>query len=130
MIGVIGWFWLDSARARELATGVAESLCERRSLQFLDETVSLQRIALRRTGDGLRLRRMFGFDFSIEGVGRRRGHVILLGTRVEQFSLDLPPEPVPGHATAPLQPEPPPVDPAAADHECKVIPFRRPPRRD
>jgi hypothetical protein len=81
--------WLDGARARELAVGIATELCRRRGFQLLDETVSLSRMALRRTTDGLRFRRMFRFDYSVEGVGRRTGHLILLGIRLEHVDLGL-----------------------------------------
>lgn len=90
LLTVFAWLWLDSARAREMATEVARSMCRKRGLQFLDDTVGLQRVGLRWTHSGLRLRRMFGFDFSVEGAGRRSGWLILVGTSVEQFDLGLP----------------------------------------
>ncbi|MCB1642081.1 MAG: DUF3301 domain-containing protein, partial [Xanthomonadales bacterium] len=45
----LAWLWLDGARARELAIGLAKSYCEKHDLQFLDETVALSRMALRWT---------------------------------------------------------------------------------
>ncbi|HEB95583.1 MAG TPA: DUF3301 domain-containing protein [Sedimenticola thiotaurini] len=84
------WFWLDSARARELATAICDSACGDRGLQFLDQTVALRRISLRWTGQGIRIRRLYRFDFSEEGVGRRSGHIVMLGTALEEFSLGLP----------------------------------------
>lgn len=113
-------FWLDSARARELATAVARSLCERRGLQFLDDTVVLRRIGLRWGNDGIRFRRLFDFDFSAGDGCRHSGYLILLGPTVEQYGLDLPD----GKATIG---QPPAGDdtPAAGDGS-KVVPFRRP----
>jgi len=118
--GLFAAFWLDSARARELAIALARTLCERRGLQFLDETVVLRRIGLRWGGNGIRFRRMFDFDFSLGGAGRRNGYLILLGTEVEQYGLNLPDD-----DATPQQ-----------DHEArhktgspnpqKVVPFRRP----
>ena len=72
-----GWFWLDSLRARELATGICRAACEQRGLQFLDQTVALRRLGVRRTPAGLRLRRVYRFDFSEEGgaLGTVLGHV-------------------------------------------------------
>lgn len=87
------WFWLDSLRARELATGICRSACERQDLQFLDQTVVLRRISPRRTADGLRWRRVYRFDFSEEGIGRRNGYLILLGLDLESISLGLPDQP-------------------------------------
>lgn len=111
---LVGWFWLDSARAREFAVTLARRYCDHRGLQFLDDTVSLARMGLRWTSDGITLRRMFSFDFSLEGVGRRTGYVLLLGTRLETIDDGLPREP--GEDT----PEPP----TDSGERGKVLPFR------
>ena len=86
-------FWLDSARARELATAISDAACGKRGLQFLDQTVALTRISPCWTGRGIRMRRTYRFDFSEEGVGRRTGHVTMLGIHLEEFSLGLPTPP-------------------------------------
>jgi len=93
IIGVGLWFWLDSARAREIATGACEAACRQRDLQFLDQTVALRRIGLRWTSRGLRVRRQFRFDYSEQGVGRHTGHITLVGIDLEEFSLGLPADP-------------------------------------
>jgi len=90
---LIGWFWLDALRARELAVALSRRACEERDLQFLDQAVALRRIGLRWTRQGVRLRRVYRFEFSESGVGRRTGHLILVGLRVEELSLGLPAEP-------------------------------------
>ncbi len=89
-IALIIWFWLDSARAREMATATCAKACEIRGVQFLDQTVSLSRIGIGRTNSGLRLRRTFRFDFSEERVTRHTGHIVMLGTQLQDFSLGLP----------------------------------------
>lgn len=90
---LLGWFWLDSLRARELATGVCRAACEQRGLQFLDQTVALRRLGIRRTAAGLRLRRVYRFDFSEEGVGRQNGYLVLIGIDLDELSLGLPDKP-------------------------------------
>jgi len=90
---LVGWFWLDSLRARELAIGISRAACQKRDLQFLDQTVALVRLGLRRTANGLRLRRVYRFEFSEEGVGRRSGHLILVGLDLVELSLGLPDQP-------------------------------------
>lgn len=115
LTGAVVLIWLDGARAREFATRLAQRYCENRGLQFLDDTVSLVRIGLRWTREGLRIRRMFRFDFSLEGVGRRSGHVLMLGSRLETIDDGLPRA---GEEVA--EPARPPV----AD-DRKVVPFRR-----
>jgi hypothetical protein len=89
---LLGWFWLDSLRAKELATGISGAACRQRGLQHLDQTVALRRIGLRRTPEGLKLRRVYRFDFSEEGVGRRSGYLVLVGIALEELNLGLPEE--------------------------------------
>jgi hypothetical protein len=113
---LLAWIWLDGARAREFATTFARVYCVNRGMQFLDDTVSLARIGLRWTDDGLRVRRMFRFEFSLEGVGRRIGYVLLLGTRLELIDDGLPVTEEEGPEEAP---------PSTASDDRKVIPFRR-----
>lgn len=86
----IAWFWLDSLRAREIATGLCRELCERRDLQFLDQTVALRKLGMRWPNQGLRFRRVYRFDFSEEGMGRHTGYLVMLGTELESVSLGLP----------------------------------------
>ena len=93
LIITIIWFWLDSARAREIATELAAAVCKQRSLQFLDQTVALRAITPRWTGKGLRIRRLFRFEYSEEGLGRHQGHIIMVGINLEELSFGLPSEP-------------------------------------
>ena len=80
-------YWLDSARARELATAIVGELCTRRGYQFLDDTVALERVGIGLTGDGPRIKRLFRFDYSVEGMGRQQGHILMLGTQVNTMRL-------------------------------------------
>ncbi len=113
VFGILAGLWADGARARELATRLAQALCSKRGLQFLDGTVVLRRMGLRWTRQGLRFRRMFSFDYSREGSGRHTAWLLLLGTEIEQVVVDEPEEP------RPATPTPPRAD-------GKVVPFRRP----
>jgi len=87
VVGLAVWFWLDSARAREIATERARTECRRRGLLFLDDTVSLRRVRLRTTPRGLRFRRQFDFDFNDGTEARYRGGVTVLGAQVADFDL-------------------------------------------
>lgn len=115
LIGGFVLVWLDGARAREFATTLARRYCDNRGLQLLDETVALSRMGLRLTDKGLRIRRMFRFEFSLEGVGRRVGYVLMLGTQLESIDDGLP-HVIDGEAEE--------VTPDPGD-DRKVIPFRR-----
>jgi hypothetical protein len=129
------WFWLDSARAREIATERARTECRRRGLLFLDDTVALRRIRLRATPRGLRFRRQFDFDFNDGTDARFRGGVTVLGAQVADFDLggwrDLRVAPVSvtaGGVEAPGPTLPPPMplrDASPPDYGGNVIPLRR-----
>ena len=84
-------------------------------MQFLDQTVALCRVGLRWTPEGLRIRRMFRFDFSLEGAGRHTGYVLMLGVRLETIDDGLPPQPGAGDGE----------DSTATPRDPKVVPFRR-----
>lgn len=99
-IGGAAWFWLDSLRAREAANAACRSACEQRGLQFLDDTVALRRLSLRRDTLGhVRLKRLYQFDFTADGRTRYRGRIVLLGARV--LELHLPPADLSGLPTSP-----------------------------
>lgn len=91
---LLGWFWLDSLRTREIAFGICKAACEQRGLQFLDQAVALRRLGLSWRGDGVRLRRVYRFEFSEEGVGRRSGYLVMRGIGLEDLSFGLPEHPV------------------------------------
>ncbi|MCU0869511.1 MAG: DUF3301 domain-containing protein [Burkholderiales bacterium] len=83
-----GWFWLDSLRARDAALDAGQRACEREGFQFLDWTVVQRRVRLGRDAEGqVRVRRVYGFEFSDTGNNRLDGAVTLLGHRVESVAL-------------------------------------------
>ncbi|RKT44581.1 DUF3301 domain-containing protein [Thiocapsa rosea] len=87
---LLGWFWLDTMRAREIATEICKTACRQRDLQFLDQTVAMRRLGLAWRSEGLRMRRVYRFDFSEEGVGRRSGYLVMRGMTLEDLSFGLP----------------------------------------
>ena len=75
--------------ARTRAIGLGRQACERDHLQFLDETVLCTRTRPARDADGrVRLRRMYRFEFSDDGMHRRAGRLVLLGDELETLELD------------------------------------------
>ena len=87
---LLGWFWLDSLRARELALGLCQSACRQRELQLLDQAVALRRLGLSWGTEGLRLRRVYRFDFSEDGLVRHQGSIVMRGLNLEALSFGLP----------------------------------------
>jgi hypothetical protein len=89
VLALIGWFWLDSLRAREVAVGVGKAACRKYGLQFLDDSVALAALRVGRSPrGGLRLRRRFRFEYSWTGDERSEGYVTLIGQDLEQVRLE------------------------------------------
>ncbi|OUD11743.1 DUF3301 domain-containing protein [Thioflexithrix psekupsensis] len=83
------WFWFDSLRAREQVIYLARHLCQQYDLQLLDQTVSLQRLSLKREGFGqIKWLRHYQFEFSSDGANRLKGTVILYGREPQLFELE------------------------------------------
>ncbi len=84
----LAWFWWDSLQKRELAVRAARAVCERANVQFLDDSVALSKMKLRRdSNQRARLYREFSFEYSSVGDDRLAGRVYLLGEII--LSADL-----------------------------------------
>jgi hypothetical protein len=78
-----GWFFWDSMRAREAANVAMRDACKAEGLLFLDDTVALDSVWPVRNDEGhVRLRRVYGFEYSDTGHNRRKGTITLVGARV------------------------------------------------
>lgn len=81
------WIWMDALGARERAVRYGRDLCREAGVQLLDQTVSLTRLRIQRV-DGLpTLVRRYGFDVSMDGSDRHRGHLDLRGYELGAWSL-------------------------------------------
>jgi len=87
VLGGIIFLWLDGARAREIAIGISQSVCDKHHFQLLDQSVARQRFGLRWGDEGIRFRRMFQFEYSDIGDERKIGYVILIGHRLEYIEV-------------------------------------------
>ena len=88
VVGAVYLAWRNSMRARERAVSFCRRLCSKHQVQFLDDTVALTRLTIRRDpGLGWRLHRVYEFEFSAEGQSRSRGSVILTGDRIDAVHL-------------------------------------------
>lgn len=86
-LGIGAWAWRDAMRGRERAIAVCRAACERHTVQLLDETVVLVLARPVWTRAGPRVRRVYEFDVSADGVSRDSGSVALVGTRLEGIYL-------------------------------------------
>lgn len=88
LLALFLWGWQNTRRIHELAVNAAREACARQGLQLLDGTVVLHRYAWKRAAAGhITLQRTFLFGYSEDGLERRTGFVITLGSRIEQVGL-------------------------------------------
>ena len=88
------YIWQNALRARDRARVLSHNLCARVGVQLLDQTVALKRLRLQRIpGEGLRLRRCYGFDVSTDGQDRLRGSLDLLDGEMVAYDLPTPETP-------------------------------------
>jgi hypothetical protein len=91
----IGWLWLDSLRAREVAVHAAREACLAEGLQLLDWTVAIASLKLKRGEDGrVYIQRAYDFEYSDTGNNRLKGGLVLLGHRVTLLNVGVRPPPL------------------------------------
>jgi hypothetical protein len=84
------WFWRDSLRVRETAIKISRQVCQSHDIQLLDQTVALQRLGIRWTRSGPKIRRVYAFDFSKEGSERQTAYLVMLGAQNVSVHINLP----------------------------------------
>ena len=83
-----GWLWYDSLKAREAAVVAARAACAAEDLMLLDDTVAIAHLGVGRDDGGpLRLRRVYGFEYTDTGNDRHGGSIALLGEDVLVIQL-------------------------------------------
>ena len=95
LIFVIGFWWIGHTKARERSTAAVKSACKRNQYQFLDGTVSLKKVRIRRAyaeeGDlsnGLSycLQWVFTFDY-YDSESRCQGRVFWNCGKLEKIEF-------------------------------------------
>jgi hypothetical protein len=87
-LALTAWLVWDSLRAREAAVAASRAACEAEGYQFLDDTVAIEAIRPARDDDGhLRLRRVYGFEYTDTGESRHRGSIVMLGNEVQMLRI-------------------------------------------
>jgi hypothetical protein len=83
-----GWFWHDTLGARERANEVALDTCRSIGASLLDGTVAFRSLRIVRPGGGaVTFERTYLFDYSLDGVTRQQGFLVMTGQRVESVGL-------------------------------------------
>ena len=84
-------FWFAGRRAAELAAEIGRRACARAGVQWLDQSVHLLSMRLRRGSDGwLGLERHYGFEYSTAGADRHPGRIVLHGHRLQAIAGPMP----------------------------------------
>ena len=87
-------YWSAARAAAERAEALGRDACRAAGVQWLDQTVHATVLRLRRQDTGrLGWERSFRFDFSLDGLDRHVGRMVLQGDRLVSFSGPLSPAP-------------------------------------
>ena len=82
-------YWHNSMQSKTYAVQYARKECEKEGAQLLDQTVQRIRLSISRDRDDQwRLWREYRFDYSIDGVNRLQGRLIILGYRLVSSALE------------------------------------------
>lgn len=88
LLGLATLYWRHSLYIKEQAYRAAHRRCQELGVQLLDDSVYLRQVRLKRNSTGvLALWRAFQFEFTVSGGERYRGHVLMLGRRIESIEL-------------------------------------------
>ena len=87
-LGLVVWFWFDSMQAREKAVSGARRYCRQNDVQFLDDTVALGWLGLRRRDGLLHFLRVYVFEYATSEATRHHGVVAIFGRRLLQIRLE------------------------------------------
>lgn len=86
---ILIFYWLDSIRAKENATKYAKESCKKVLLEFLDDTVLIKKVRLRRNTQGqISIYREYKFEFSSTGEFRYNGKIRLLGQHLVDVEME------------------------------------------
>lgn len=87
LFGAIAVAWSESRAAAEIAVRHGRDACSAAGVQWLDQSVVLVRMRLRRSDDGrMRVLRHYRFEYSINGSDRHPGSLALLGNDLQWIS--------------------------------------------
>ena len=84
---LVGWYFFNAMRTREMATAIARSYCKRSGIQFLDGTVSLSGVRIVLHGGKFNFRRCYEFHYSAADNTRNIGAIIMIGSEVVSFII-------------------------------------------
>jgi len=94
LVLVVAWlYWLNAAKAKEIARWVGKEACKEIGVSFLDDTVALNRVWIGKNDNGERkLFRRYRFEFTSDGSQRYKGEIViseakLVGVELEPYRI-------------------------------------------
>ncbi|MFO7602239.1 MAG: DUF3301 domain-containing protein [Gammaproteobacteria bacterium] len=85
----IALLWWDGTAAKEIAVRRARQRCQQTAVLFLDDSVALSQLRLRRHPAGsIAFQRRYAFEFCTDGQHRYAGYVEVLGRVVQHIHMD------------------------------------------
>ena len=85
---LVVWLWAVALRTREQLLRFCRETCRDAGYQFLDETVVLESLTIRKGTHGLPVFcRRYRFEVSEDGTDRYQGYVVLSGSQITSFFL-------------------------------------------
>ena len=90
-MGIVGVavYWYSSQQAKTYAVKFARQECKKESVQLLDQTVQQIKLSMSRdTDDRWRVWREYRFEYSVDGINRHEGRLVMLGQRLLRTALE------------------------------------------
>lgn len=90
VIFVVAWlYWLNAAKAKEIARWVGKEACKEIGVSFLDDTVALNRIWIdKNDNDERKIFRCYRFEFTSDGSRRYKGEIVISEKKLVSIELE------------------------------------------
>ncbi|MDA0273103.1 MAG: DUF3301 domain-containing protein [Proteobacteria bacterium] len=86
---LVALYWHNSMQSKTYAVKYARRECEKGGVQLLDQTVQRIRLSFSRDRNNQwRVWREYRFDYSVDGVNRLEGRLVILGYRLVRSALE------------------------------------------
>ncbi|MDY6979017.1 MAG: DUF3301 domain-containing protein [Pseudomonadota bacterium] len=92
-VALLAVLWWKGMGSKEIARRAGARACREAQVQFLDDSVALHRLRVRRgPGGALALYRLYGFEFTSSGERRHNGYIHMLGHQLQKLEMEPYPE--------------------------------------
>ncbi len=89
LVTVFVCYWYNANQAKSHAVNFARRECDKHGVQLLDQTVQRIHLSLSRDQhDRWHIWREYRFEYSMDGISRYEGRLVLLGYRLIRSALE------------------------------------------